>query len=60
MNRAEAVEVLLAMSAGLTATPDDVAKLLERASTSDAPELLRSLLTEYGAQALLEGVRNAE
>ena len=52
-SRAEALAVLERMAGGLEADDAGVARLLERASQQEAPELLRDVLVELGALALL-------
>ncbi len=56
MTRAEAVDTLRRLSAGLPPDDPGVRRLLERISSSDEPELLRDLLVEAGAHAVLEEV----
>ena len=51
LSREAALAVLRGLAVGLE--PDDSARLLERASSHDRAEMLRSLLVEIGSRALL-------
>ena len=46
--------LLLSLVFGLAPGPAGVAQFLERVAASTAPEALRALLAELGAEALLE------
>ena len=54
MTREQALEELRRLAGGLA--PDDACcqRLLERIAASDDPEMLRAVLMERGARALLE------
>lgn len=57
MNRFDANAVLQRLGHGLSPDSAGVARLLERISQAEEPELLRALLTERGALALLATIR---
>lgn len=54
-SRAEALEELRALAAGLPVAQAGVERLLERIAGTAEAELLRALLVEAGALALLRG-----
>jgi hypothetical protein len=58
MTKPEATAVLLGLAAGLEADLEGVRRLLERIAAHDEAELLRDLLVEEGAGALLDGGRS--
>ncbi len=53
MTRETAVDTLRRLSAGLLPDDPGVRRLLERIAATDEPELLRGLLVEAGARAVL-------
>jgi hypothetical protein len=55
VTREEAVATLRRLSSGLEADMAGMRRLLERISSSDEPEMLRDVLVEAGARALLDG-----
>ncbi len=54
MMRAQALEELHRLATGLPCDGAGCGRLLERISQSDDPEMLRAVLTELGAAALLD------
>lgn len=54
MTREQALAALRRLSLGLAPDLDGVRRLLERISVHDQAELLRDLLIERGAEALLD------
>ncbi len=55
MTRPEAVATLHRLAVGLAPDLAGCGRLLERISQADDPEMLRDVLTELGARALLDG-----
>jgi hypothetical protein len=55
MTRASALATLRTLAIGLPADVEGVRRFLERISARDDAELLRDLLVEEGARALLDG-----
>ena len=53
MTRSEALGILARLAGGLAADAAGVARLLERVSEQEDPEMLRDVLVEVGAAALL-------
>ena len=54
MTRQQARDTLHRLSAGLDVNDSGTRRLLERASTHDAAEVLRDFLVEVGARVILE------
>lgn len=54
MNREEAGRVLRSLALGLSTDLEGVRRLLERVSVHEEHELLRDLLVEEGAAAILD------
>ena len=54
VTRAQALEELHRLATGLPCDAAGYGRLLERISQSDDPEMLRAVLTELGAAALLD------
>jgi hypothetical protein len=54
MTRSEALTLFRSLALGLAPDLGGVARLMERISSRDEAELLRDVLVELGARALLE------
>lgn len=60
MTRTEALALVARLAHGLSPDMAGVARLLERISEHDEAEMLRAVLTERGAEALIDSMSPAD